>query len=386
MGGVVRGAVGSAHMPAPKIRFTSATITGLVLAKVGHPQRDEPLQTSKEVFTVDDADQEVLGALFMKPFRNLGRHRFQHHASLSQHEMHQACRDVFSDAGNLLARGQAIAARLYAKSNHPNIKSGDLCIALMDGIEVDGESRRALCLLKSESVVPFLSISTEDGDLKLSTEHGINPEKIDKGALILDHHAEKGHHVLLFDRSGADSRFWVRDFLAVTPVADAAALTKKYADLAVSVARDTGKSTARPPIGDGGAGDDPAGAEEPPPWESCSAAREAISYFEGRDKFDLGEFEREVLRTPEAGQRFAARRAAIEEETGAPLPREFEISPKDVDKAKRRIGAVIKLDTGVELHIKAAFADQPEPCIERGFDEERGMKYMKVFFNSDLTV
>jgi hypothetical protein len=372
--------VGFARMPAPKIRFTSATITGLVLAKVGHPQRNEPLQTSKEVFAVSEEDQPVLTALFLKPFRNLGGHRFSHHASLEQHEMHNATREIFADPAVLLARGQAIAARLYAKSNHPNIKSGDLCVALIEDIEVDGKNLRALCLLKSESVVPFLSISTEDGDLKLSTEHGINPEKIDKGALILDHVGEKGHYVLLFDRSGADSRFWVRDFLAVVPVADAAVLTKKYADMAVSVARDTSAAARR-----AAGGGDAAAQDETPPWESCSAAREAISYFEGKDKFDLREFEREVLKTPEAGERFAARRAEIEEETGTPLPEEFEISAKDVDKAKRKIGAVVKLDTGVEIHIKAAFADQPEPCIERGFDEQRGMKFMKIYFNSDLT-
>jgi len=375
MGAGIRVRVVSARMPAPKIRLTSATISGLVLAKVGHPQRNEPLQTSKEVFAVSEDDQPVLSALFLKPFRNLGGHRFNHHASLSQHEMQNIAKEVFAEPEVLLARGQAIAARLYAKSNHPNIKSGDLCVALIEDIEVDGKNCRALCLLKSESVVPFLSISTEDGDLKLSTEHGINPEKIDKGALILDHLGEKGHYVLLFDRSGGDSRFWVRDFLAVVPVADAAVLTKKYTDMAVSVARDTSDAARRAD-----------GSDEAPPWASCSAAREAISYFEGRDKFDLRDFEREVLKTPEAGERFAARRAEVEEETGAPLPEEFEISSKDVDKAKRKIGAVVKLDTGVEIHIKSAFADQPEPTIERGFDEARGMKFMKIYFNSDLTV
>jgi len=366
-------------MPAPKIRFTTASIAGLVLAKIGHPQRNEPLQTSKDVYAVPEDDQSVLTGLFLKPFRNLGGHRFNHHDSLAKHEMHNAAMEVFGDATTLLERGRAIAARLYAKSNHPNIKSGDLCIALIEGIEVNDETCRALCLLKSESVVPFLSISTENGDLRLSTEHGINPEKIDKGALIIDHQSAKGHYVLLFDRSGSDSRFWVRDFLAVTPVADAAVLTKKYADLAVAVAKDTRR--AKPPGADGATAEDDA-----PPWESCTAAREAISYFEGKEKFDLGDFEREVLKTPEAGERFAARRAEIEEETGAPLPEEFEISAKDVDKARRKIGAVIKLDTGVEVHIKAAFADQAEPCIERGFDEARGMKFLKIYFNSDLTV
>lgn len=360
-------------MSAPKIRFTSASITGLVLAKIGHPQREEPLQTSKEVFRVRDDDQPVLTALFLKPFRNLDGYRFSHHASLAKHEMQLASREIFDHPGRLLECGRMIASRLYAKSNHPNIKSGDLCIALIEGLEVDGMPCQALCLLKSESVVPFLSISSADGDLKLSTEHGINPEKIDKGALILDHAPEKGHRVLLFDRAGGDSRFWVRDFLAVVPAADPGALTKRYADLAVSVARETGAARR-------------AADDSSPPWESCATAREAISYFEGKERFDLREFEDEVLKTPEAAERFAARRAEIEEETGAPMPERFEISAKDVDRAKRKIGAVIQLDTGIEIRIKAAFADQDAPCIERGFDEARGMKFMKIYFRNDLTL
>ena len=41
-----------------KISFNSATVTNLVLAKVGNPQREEPLTTSKEVFRVDEDDRE----------------------------------------------------------------------------------------------------------------------------------------------------------------------------------------------------------------------------------------------------------------------------------------------------------------------------------------
>jgi hypothetical protein len=217
-----------------KIRFTSASATRLVLAKVGHPQRDEPLQTSKQVFQIDKADQEMLTAIFLKPFKNLAGHRFHHHSSLDQHEMNALAKAIFASEDGLLERGCDIAKRLYSKSNHPNIKSGDLCISLIRDIEVNGELTQGICILKSESVVPFLSISARDGDLQLHTEQGINPEKIDKGCLILNHHANKGYHVLTFDRSGSDSRFWVRDFLAVVPVTDPAFLTNKYADMAVA--------------------------------------------------------------------------------------------------------------------------------------------------------
>jgi hypothetical protein len=30
-------------------------------------------------------------------------------------------------------------------------------------------------------------------------------------------------------------------------------------------------------------------------------------------------------------------------------------------------------------------AEKPESVLERGFDEARGMKFIKVYFNEDLT-
>ena len=166
---------------------SSGILTGLILAKVGNPQRDEPLQTSKDIFTVDEEQREILTPLFLKPFKNLIAHRFQHHASLEKHEMNLLATAIFAAPSSLLKNGCDIASRLYAKSNHPNIKSGDLCLSLIDDIEIEGHMTQALCILKSESVMPFLSISTEDGDLKLHTAEGINPEKIDKGCLIINH-------------------------------------------------------------------------------------------------------------------------------------------------------------------------------------------------------
>jgi hypothetical protein len=354
-----------------KIRFNSATTTGLVLAKVGHPQREEPLQTSRELCSIAAEDQETLCAMFLKPFKNLGGHRFSHHASLDQHEMNAYAAAIFAAPQGLLETGCDIAKRLYAKSNHPNIKSGDLCICLIRDIEVNGELTQGLCILKSECVVPFLSISTRDGDLQLSAEQGINPEKIDKGCLILNHQPNKGYHVLTFDRSGTDSRFWVRDFLGVVPITDSPFLTNKYANMAVAFVAQEAKAQPR--------------HDDAPPWEVCSAAHDALGYFEGKDKFSLQEFEQQVLKTPAAAARFAAHRAQIEQEQGHRLEDSFDISKKDVTKARKKVSAVIKLDTGVEIHLKPALAGKPDAVIERGYDDAKGMKFIKVFFNQDVT-
>ncbi len=350
-----------------KLRFTPASATSVVLAKIGNPQRDEPLQTSREVFRIREEDQATLTAIFLKPFKNLIAHRFTHHSSLEQHEMNSCAKAIFDAPETLLERGCEIARRLYSKSNHPNIKSGDLCVALVDDIDVDGELRQGLCILKSESVMPFLSISTRDGDLQLSTEQGINPDKIDKGCLIINHWPQKGYYVLTFDRSGGESRFWVRDFLGVSAVPDAAFMTTAIAKAAVAAIEEEPED------------------EDTPPWETCNAAREALNYFEERENFNLQEFENEVLKSPEVVARFAEQRARLEEEHGEPLQPSFEISKKDVTKARKRIGAVLKLDTGVEIHVKASLSTEHDPVLQRGYDEEKGMKYIKVYYNQDLS-
>jgi len=350
-----------------KLRLNTATVVKAVLAKIGNPQREEPLQTSKEVFEIAEKDQESLTAIFLKPFKNLIAHRFTHHTSLEQHEMCNCAKAIFADEGSLLKRGIEIAKRLYAKSNHPNIKTGDLCVALLKEIHIDGELVNGLCILKSDSVTPFLTITARDGDLLLAAEHGINPDKIDKGCLILDYWQEKGHYVLTFDRGGGDTRFWVREFLGVEAVPDAAFLTNAYAKMAVSFLEEQ-KAAAD---------------DDTPPWEAATAAKNALDYFEEREKFELQEFEQEVLKSPDTISQFHEHRARLEEEQGRALETSFDISKKDLAKAKKRIAAVLKLDTGVEIHIKPA-AGESAPELERGYDDRKGMKFVKVYYHKDL--
>lgn len=353
-----------------KLNLDEARVTGLVLAKIGNPSRDEALQTSRQVFQVAEEDQAMLVPLFLKPFKTLPGQRFHHHTSLEKHEMNACAAAIFGSAHGLLEHGCEIARRLYSKSSHPNIKSGDLCVALIEGIDCDGETKRAICILKSESVTPFLSISARDGDLQLLTEHGINPEKIDKGCLILDHFPHKGYYVLTFDRAGSESRFWLRDFLGVVPISDAAAMTRRIAEMAVAAV-----APAAPQAD---------GESDAPPWEVNAPAREALSYFDGKKKFSLQEFEEQALRTPEAREKFAHARRRIEEEEGVQLGEDFEISKRDVTKARKLMKSVMRLDTGVEIRLKPKVVDAPDAVLEKGFDESRGMKFIKVYFNKDF--
>lgn len=352
-----------------KLRLDTASVTRLVLAKVGHAQRGEPLQVSRSLHEVPEDDQEKLTGIFLKPFKNLIAHRFTHHASLDQHEMNSCAKSIFSNPERFLQRGIEIAQRLHAKSNHPNIKSGDLCIAHMKEIHIEGELVQGILILKSESVTPFLTITAKGDDLEITTIEGIHPEKIDKGCLIVDYWPNKGYYVLTFDRAGADARFWSRDFLGVEAVPDAAFLTNAYAKMAVSFLEENKPAD-----------------EESPPWETAQAARDALDFFEDRDRFDLQDFEQAVLKKPERIEAFQEHRARMEQEQGQPLETSFEISKKDLLKAKKRISAVLKLDTGVEIHVKPGTAeDNADPMLERGYDDKKGMKYIKVYYHRDLS-
>lgn len=354
-----------------KLNLGNTRVSGLVLAKVGNPSRDEPLQTSKQLFHVEEEDQVMLSGIFLRPFRNLQGQRFHHHSSLEKHEMNACAAGIFADAETLLQNGIEIAQRLYSKSNHPNIKSGDLCISLIENVVLDDQQIRAICILKSESVTPFLSISTHDGDLQLSTEQGINPEKIDKGCLIVEHFSKKGYYVLTFDRAGNESRFWVRDFLAVMPISDALLLSKKVAEMAVSSVSKNAPVTTED-------------RNDSPPWEVNEAAKEALSYFDGKKTFNLQEFEENALRTPEAKAKFAEQRQRLEEEEGVSLENHFDIAQREVSKAKKLMKSVMKLDSGVEIRLKPHVVDDPAPVLEKGYDEEKGMNYVKVYYRKDL--
>ena len=46
--------------------------------------------------------------------------------------------------------------------------------------------------------------------------------------------------------------------------------------------------------------------------------------------------------------------------------------------------SIMKLDTGVEIRLRPKVVDKPGEVLEKGYDEERKMNYIKVYFNEDL--
>lgn len=346
------------------VKYTRARIQGLALARLGNPLRDGGLQTSKELCHYEAAEAELLTHCFLKPFRVMEEHRFHHDRSLEENQVYNCAKAIFADPTKLLEYSVQIARRLYDKSDHPNIKPGDLCMSLMDGLIINGKQTKGLCLVKCENTVPFLEISVANGDLHLMTHQGIYPDKIDKGCLIFDDQADEGFSVLVFDKGGADPLFWNRRFLSVVPRTSDDFLTKRYSELCMEFAK-RGL---------------PASASHEDRYQ---LANRAVNYLVDAEEFDRSAFEQQALCEPKVIDRFQEFKDGYEEGEGFKLDDSFRVSKDIAAKAKHRMKGLLRLDTGAEIRFKSQFLDDAETLLEHGYDDTSGMRFVKILYNEE---
>lgn len=350
---------------AVSVNFTDAELSGMALAQIGNPLRQEGLRTSKNLCKISDEDAELLTLCFLKPFKSLELHKLEHPDGLDSNPLHRSVSRIFENPEANLIEGSAdIARHLYSNSNHPNIKSGDLCVAHLTNMMVDGEKTDALSIIKSESKVPFLQVTATGEDLQLTTQHGIYPDKIDKGCLIVNHGKADGYKVYLFDKSG-NAQFWRCEFVNASPVQDNDYLTRRYSEMCVAFANsDTDDESMRE--------------------ERFDVAKKAVSYLTEAETFDMDDFSEVALVEPKVSEDFKAFKSAYEEEkVGKPLEESFVVSKKEAKKAERKINGRMQLDVGVDLKFSTGFQKSAEQFMEKGFDEEKRMKFVKIYYHAE---
>lgn len=347
------------------INFTDAELVCMALAQIGNPLRQEGLRTSKKLCQFEDEEAELLTRCFLKPFKSLELHRLAHPEGVESNPLFQLASKIFeSPEERLVEEAAGISRHLYSTSNHPNIKSGDLCIAYLKHIMVDGERTDAISIIKSESKVPFLQVTASGEDLQLTTQQGIYPDKIDKGCLVVNGRRDDGYVVYLFDKAGT-THFWNREFANASPVQDNDYLTRRYSEMCVAFANSSVPDEAMRE-------------------ERVDVAKKAVSYLTEADTFEIEDFNRVALAEPKVSEDFHAFKNAYEEEkVGQPLEESFEVSKKEAKKAERRINGRMQLDVGVDLKFSTGFQKAADQFLEKGFDEDKQMRYIKIYYHAE---
>jgi hypothetical protein len=319
--------------------------------------------------------QDLLIRYFLTPFKVEEYYHFYDDDNLELNEVFGSCQQIFLDPDSLMEESCRLARHLYNASTHANIKGGELFVVYFSECMLNGEKMDAIGLFKSENKESFLKVqhdeerwSTQADDpsaqaqYRLEVERGINPNKLDKGALIFNSERDKGYIVSVVDATNrsTDALYWKDTFLQVRQREDEYYNTHTEMQAYKKFVTD----------------------ELPQQFEGVSKADQAdmlnrcSNYFKQNDNFDLQTFTDEVIAQPEVIDSFRQYRKQYQQENEIELPDSYDISESAVKKQARAYKSVIKLDKNFHIYVHGN-----RELIEQGEDEKG--KYYKVYYNEE---
>lgn len=345
------------------LNFSNIQLENIAVHRVGNKHRAERNFVSDSLLRPDEALIDALQTYFLKPLkRSEELYHFIHSANLELNEMYSFATSIFNDPSSLLNESKHILQHLYAQSNHPNIKGGEVYVAYFSGLLIDDELVDAVGVFKSERKNTFLKVSDAGDSLVINVADGISIEKLDKGCLIINTDAADGYRVLTVDNNNYDALYWTHHFLAVDYVEDENFHTKLYMDMVTEFAQEVVAPAADK-------------------REQVAFMANTVDYFTNTETFDFQDFTEKVAQGNPA---FKEELNTFRDDFGLSDTDGFDISKSAFKNAKRKIKSNIKLDTGISIKLDTNNPEASNNFVERGYDEEKGMYYYKVYFNEEM--
>lgn len=329
---------------------------------VGNKGLDEGCIFSDEAYPLDDDVKNVLEEYFFSPFKENVYYKLMHEADIRLNEMYTYAHSFFTKDIELKELSTFVAKHLHNQSEHPKIKKGEVYICHLRGLRFEDQQVDGIGIFKSESRDTFLKY--EGNDLQFSVEEGIHIKKLDKGAIILNVEEEDGYRVMMVDANSQEARFWREDFLSVEDICDDRFHTLSQ----IQLCKDFGKEVL---------------AVEDKKEQAAFLDR-SLSYLKSNENFEEETFIEKVLDNDHKKEQFTAYSKKYDEERGIERPQEFQLTEQAVKKAQTQLKNVIKLDIPIEIRLKNDPRDPADQYLEKGFDDEIGMHYFKVYFNKEV--
>lgn len=347
--------------------FDETEIASLILHKVGNKQNGESYYAAQNLIELDDNLHQLLIDYFLGHFKSEDIYHFVHHAGVTMNDVYQYCTSIFQDPTTFQEVSVHLLKHLYEKSDHPKIKAGELYVALLENVVVEDELVQAIGIFKSENRETYLTFPNNGSDTNIQPTEGVPTRKLDKGTVIFNAYAEEGYRVISTDMSGSDAQYWREAFLGIDHVPNNNFHTKTY----LNICKDFVKKVY---------------AKEEDKKEQVDFLNKSIEYFEANDTFDFNDFSEKVIEKEEYTEKFNDFKQKYEEKNGIEPQPDFTISKSALDTMRKKFKSLIKLDTKVEIKVNP---NPEEPTthqknIERGYDQEKGMYYYKIFFNKEL--
>ena len=351
------------------IHYTDAVFANISIHKVGNKQKDEfyTLSAQPLAFEEESVLPDLLLQYFLKPFsKSEEQYHFYHpNEELQLNEMWYFVNQFFEGKKDFHPFTQDIAKHLYEVTNHPNIKSGELYVTHLKNITHQGEDYEAIGIFKSENKETYLKVYPKGQEFAVDyEEEAININKLDKGVLILNKQEEEGYVVYAVDQTNKqEAAFWKDAFLQIKVINDAFQQTGNFMRVYKKFVNEEAEQHFDLEAAD-----------------KIDLLNRSMDYFKKNETFDETSFSEEVMGNEEAMELFSSYKKNFEEEHEMPIANSFEIARPAVKKMQATYKSVLKLDKNFHIYIHG---DRDK--IEKGFDEEKGLNYYKIYFDNEVS-
>ncbi|MCG3696610.1 nucleoid-associated protein [Aliarcobacter butzleri] len=347
--------------------FSEAKIKNLIIHEIGNKVRNEKLFLSSQLQDINEDLEKILLNYFLKSFiMNQELLNFYHNSNLNMNEIYSYSKNIFkeNDEISFIKNSKNIAMHLYEFTLHPKITRGELIITEIIDVKYDDKFINLLGIFKSENKDSFLKVIKDLNNINLKEDRGINISKIEKGCLILNTNLDNGFVVLNIDSMSQSTEYWTNKFLNVRVVKNSSYKTKELIKICKIFSDEILSSKYNNEI-------------------EFSFNNDYINYFEDNESYDINTFIKSILKNDDIRKEFFSFHENNKESFDVDLSDSFNVSHSDVKKEKKKIKNIIKLDTNLELKVLLNKEDGTKN-IEKGFDEEKGMSYYKIYFNEEI--
>ncbi|MFT5723724.1 MAG: hypothetical protein ACI9JN_000841 [Bacteroidia bacterium] len=337
-------------------------IESVFLHHIGNKSLEEGCTFSEEPILIDDKVEEALKTYFFESFDDSEMYHLDHDVDIKLNELYSYVGQIFNNASTLKEQANNIARHLYRCSDHPNIKPGELCIALLRGCQIEGQVLDAVGIFKAENKDTFLKVIARNNQYEVESDEGINVGKLDKGCLIFNTDEEEGYLVTVVDQTnkGVEARFWSDEFLHLKHRRDIYFNTQNVLEACKTFVSETLPEEYSMEKAD-----------------QIDLLNKSIGYFKDNERFVQEEFEGAVLKDPDVIKSFQNFNEQFAEERDTEVLKSFEISKEAVKKKARVFKSVLKLDKNFHIYIHGN-----RDYIEKG-TEANGRKFYKIYYDSE---
>jgi hypothetical protein len=347
------------------VDYSAINLEKLIIHKVGNKQKKIENQLSNKLCSLDDDLATNLINYFFTPFsKQIEVNKLHHHSDLNLNDLYSYSRKLFGEQADFMQISKDIITHLFEQSEHPHIKLGEVLIAYFNDIIFDDELTNAVGIFKIERKQNYFNFTENNNSLGMTIREGASSKKIDKGCLIININANDGYRVLSVDNNNYDTEYWKNKFLKVQFVKDFYYHTSNYVDFVKSFSEDVLE-------------------HEKGKDEQIAFLNKSMNYLAEKEQLNINEFANEIFNEPKMRNEFLNYKDIYEKEKETEVQDSFQISQNSVKSKKRAIKSLIKLDTNIQIKLDSNDPEYNQQFIEKGFDQIRGMKYYKVYYNSE---